>query len=125
MLAAMPPLAATARQAEISALPREPVKLVAPPFVHADEQVATGGPQVVELTMTIEEKPAIIDDDGTTLQGMTFNGSIPGPLMVVHEGDYIELTLINPASRSMPHNIDFHVATGGLAAAHIRLLLCP
>ena len=27
---------------------------------------------------------------------MTFNGSMPGPLMVVHEGDYVELTLVNP-----------------------------
>ena len=27
---------------------------------------------------------------------MTFNGSMPGPMMVVHEGDYVELTLVNP-----------------------------
>ena len=27
---------------------------------------------------------------------MTFNGSIPAPLMVVHEGDYVEVTLVNP-----------------------------
>ena len=27
---------------------------------------------------------------------MTFNGSMPGPLMVVHEGDYVEVTLVNP-----------------------------
>ncbi len=27
---------------------------------------------------------------------MTYNGSMPGPLMVVHEGDYVELTLVNP-----------------------------
>jgi len=45
---------------------------------------------------------------------MTFDGSIPGPLMVVHEGDYVELTLVNPATNLMPHNIDFHSATGAL-----------
>ena len=50
---------------------------------------------------------------------MTFNGSIPGPLMVVHEGDYVELTLVNPATNSMTHDIDFHAATGGLGGAEL------
>ena len=30
---------------------------------------------------------------------MTFNGSMPGPLMVVHEGDYVEVTLVNPGDQ--------------------------
>jgi len=28
----------------------------------------------------------VVDDQGTTLQAMTFNGSMPGPTLVVHEG---------------------------------------
>jgi nitrite reductase (NO-forming) len=48
---------------------------------------------------------------------MTFDGSVPGPMMVVHEGDYVELTLINPDTNLMPHNIDFHSATGALGGA--------
>lgn len=123
MLAAMPPLAAAAQQADISTLPREKVKLVAPPFVHAHQQVATGGPKVVEFTMMIEEKPVVIDDDGTTLQAMTFNGSIPGPMMVVHQDDYVELTLVNPAVNAMPHNIDFHAATGALGGGALTLVM--
>ena len=54
---------------------------------------------------------------------MTFNGSMPGPLMVVHEGDYVEVTLVNPDTNTMPHNIDFHAATGGLgggALTHVN-----
>jgi len=98
-------------------LPRHKVELVAPPFVHAHDQVAKTGPRIVEFTMTIEEKPVVIDDEGTVLQGMTFNGSIPGPMMVVHEGDYVELTLVNPETNEMPHNIDFHAATGALGGA--------
>ena len=31
---------------------------------------------------------------------MTYNGSMPGPMMVVHEGDYMELTLVNPETNS-------------------------
>ena len=45
-------------------------------------------------------------------QAMTFNGSVPGPLMVVHQDDYVELTLINPDTNQLQHNIDFHAATG-------------
>ncbi|MGB3502874.1 MAG: copper-containing nitrite reductase [Mesorhizobium sp.] len=122
MLAAMPPMVAFANEAEIAALPREQVTLVAPPFVHAHDQVAKQGPKVVEFTMTIEEKPVVIDDEGTVLQGMTFNGSIPGPMMVVHEGDYVELTLVNPGGNSMPHNIDFHAATGALGGGALTLV---
>ncbi|WP_193175316.1 copper-containing nitrite reductase [Oricola nitratireducens] len=122
VVAAMPPAVAAAETTDIASLPHEKVTLVAPPYVHAHDQVAKGGPKVVEFIMTIEEKPVVIDDEGTTLQGMTFNGSIPGPLMVVHEGDYVELTLVNPASNSMPHNIDFHAATGGLGGGALTLI---
>ena len=103
-----------ATAAEIAALPREKVELVDPPFVHAHTQVAKGGPKVVEFTMTIEEKKIVIDDDGTEVHAMTFNGTVPGPLMVVHQDDYVELTLINPETNTLMHNIDFHAATGAL-----------
>ena len=33
---------------------------------------------------------------------MTFNGSVPGPLMVVHQDDYVELTLVNPRPTAWP-----------------------
>jgi nitrite reductase (NO-forming) len=123
LLAAMPPMtAAMAAETDLSALPRQKIALVAPPFVHAHEQVATTGPRVIEYTMTIEEKTVVIDDEGTTLQGMTFNGSIPGPMMVVHQGDYVELTLVNPETNSLPHNIDFHAATGGLGGGALTLI---
>jgi nitrite reductase (NO-forming) len=104
---------------DISTLPREKVTLVAPPFVHAHQQVATGGPKVVEFQLTVKEQPMVIDDEGTTMQAMTYNGSIPAPMMVVHEGDYIELTLVNPETNEMPHNVDFHAATGALGGAKL------
>ncbi|TIP96318.1 MAG: nitrite reductase, copper-containing, partial [Mesorhizobium sp.] len=98
------------------------VKLVAPPFVHPHDQVAKGGPKIVEFTMTIEEKPVVIDADGTTLNAMTYNGSVPGPLMVVHQDDYVELTLINPDTNTLAHNIDFHAATGALGGGELTLV---
>src|SRR5262245_15841135 len=99
-------LAAPFKAADDLKLPRQKVELVAPPFVHAHEQATRQGPKIIEFTLTIEEKKVVIDEKGTTFQAMTFGGSMPGPLMVVHEGDYVEVTLVNPASNSMPHNVD-------------------
>src|SRR3954469_25128127 len=103
-------------------LPRQKVDLVAPPFVHAHEQATKQGAKIMEFKLVIEEKKVVIDEKGTTFQAMTFNGSMPGPLMVVHEGDYVEVKLVNPASSSMPHNIDFHSATGALGGAELTLV---
>ncbi|MBA5775698.1 nitrite reductase, copper-containing [Stappia sp. F7233] len=117
-----PTLKAVAQADQTVNLPRVKAKLLAPPAVMEHDQVAVGGPKVVEFTMTIEEKEIVVDDEGTTFQAMTFDGSMPGPTMVVHEGDYVELTLINPETNSMPHNIDFHAATGALGGAQLTLI---
>ena len=58
-------------------LPRQKVELVPPPFVHAHEQATKQGPKILEFRLVTEEKRVVIDDEGTTLQAMTFNGSIP------------------------------------------------
>ena len=107
-------LAAAPALADDLKLPRQHVELVAPPFVHPHEQATKEGPKIVEFKLTIQEKEVVIDEAGTKFQSMTYNGSMPGPMMVVHEGDYLELTLVNPDTNTMPHNIDFHAATGAL-----------
>ncbi|MER1966778.1 copper-containing nitrite reductase [Castellaniella sp. GW247-6E4] len=99
------------------------VELVAPPLVHAHEQATKAAPKVIQFRMVIEEKKVVIDEEnGTTLQAMTFNGSMPGPTMVVHEGDYVELTLVNPATNALEHNIDFHAATGALGGGGLTVI---
>lgn len=113
---------AAAVAGDIAKLERVKVDLVAPPFVHAHSQKAEGAPKVVEFTLTIEEKKIVVDDAGTEVQAMTFNGSVPGPMMVVHEGDYVEVTLINPDTNSLQHNIDFHSATGALGGGALTLV---
>jgi len=109
-------------QANELTLKREQVELVGPPFVHPHEQATHHKPKIVAFQMDIQEKEIVIDDRGTKLQAMTFNGSIPGPMMVVHEGDYVELTLVNPNTNTLPHNIDFHAATGGLGGGALTLI---
>lgn len=106
----------------LETLARHEVDLVAPPFVHAHDQVAKGPPRVVAFKLVIEEKQLVIDEAGTTVQAMTFNGSVPGPMLVVHQNDYVELTLVNPDTNSMAHNIDFHAATGGLGGALLTFI---
>src|SRR5688572_28624984 len=108
--------------ADLAALPRQQVALKLPPLVHDHDQVAKGGPKVVQFTLPIVETEIVIDDQGTTMHAMTFGDSIPGPLMVVHEGDYVEVTLVNPASNSMPHNIDFHSATGAMGGGDLTVV---
>ena len=120
--ATSPPHAASLTQEEIGALSRVTQEMVRPPFLPKHDQVATGDPKVVEVRFEIEEKKMIVDDDDTEIWTLTFNGWVPGPMIVVHEGDYIELTLVNPESSLMEHNIDFHASTGALGGGELTLV---
>jgi nitrite reductase (NO-forming) len=99
---------------DVASLPRVRQQMVAPPFLPEHEQVASTGPKIVEVLLTIEEKKMVIDDEGTEVWALTYNGSVPGPMIVVHEGDYVEVTLRNLPTNAMEHNVDFHAATGAL-----------
>ena len=100
-------------QTDIDKLPRVTQELVNPPMLPKHTQVSTGQ-KVVQIRMGIEEKKMVIDDSGTEVWAFAYNGSVPGPMIVAHEGDYIELTLVNESKNSMIHNIDLHAATGAL-----------
>lgn len=105
----------TAKAADLSGYTRVKQELVAPPFAPAHEQIATGGPKIVEITMETQERLMVVDEDtGASVWALTYNGSVPGPLIIVHEGDMVELTLRNPSDSQMEHNIDFHASTGAL-----------
>lgn len=102
-------------------LERVKQELVAPPFLPKHDQAAKGGPKVVEVTLTVMEKKMEVAP-GDSIWALTFNGSVPGPIIVVHQDDFVELTLKNPASNSMEHNIDFHAATGEGGGAELSLV---
>ena len=108
---------------DVSKLPRVQQKLVAPPFLPEHEQVATSGPKVIEVTLTIEEKKIVIDKEGTEIWAFAYNGTVPGPMIVAHEGDYVELTLKSLATNAMEHNIDFHASTGALGGGALTKVL--
>jgi nitrite reductase (NO-forming) len=105
----------TAKPADLSGYTRVKQELVAPPYAPVHEQVATGRPKIVEVTLETTERLMVVDEDtGASVWALTYNGSVPGPLIIVHEGDMVELTLRNPADSVMEHNIDFHASTGAL-----------
>ena len=75
------------------------------------------------MELVAQEGKRVIDDAGTEIDALMFNGSIPGPMIICHEGDYVELTLKNPAGNLFEHNIDFHASTGALgggALTHVQ-----
>lgn len=93
-------------------------ELVPPPLLPKHDQIAQGEPKIVQVRMVIEEK--VIDvGGGATIHAMTFHGTVPGPIIVVHQNDYVELTLVNPKSNTLLHNIDFHAATGGMGGGDL------
>ena len=79
------------------------------------------GPKVVQVTMVVEEKEIEVAP-GVFMWAFTFNGSVPGPIIVVHEGDYVELTLINSANSVLSHNVDFHASSGALGGGSLTLV---
>ena len=105
----------------VDGLERVTQTLVAPPFVPEHQQVVTGPPRVVQIRMVIEEREIEIAP-GVFIIAFTYEGSVPGPMIVVHQGDYVEITLVNPASNVLPHNVDFHAATGALGGGELTLV---
>lgn len=96
--------------------------LVTPPMLPAHEQVATGDPKVVEVRLEVVEKLIEVEPGGAKIWALTFNGSVPAPIIVVHQNDYVELTLVNPATNTLQHNIDLHAATGALGGGDLTLV---
>ena len=71
---------------------------------------------MVQVRLEIVEKEIQIAPDAY-VQALTFNGSVPSPLIVVHQDDYVEFTIANSPNNTMMHNIDLHASSGSLGAA--------
>ncbi|MBI4051987.1 MAG: nitrite reductase, copper-containing [Elusimicrobia bacterium] len=83
------------------------------------------------------KKPAVVkvhletpEVDGILMEGLseptkytfwTFNGHVPGPFIRVRQGDTLELSLANPKTSIMSHNIDLHAVTGPGGGAAVTL----
>lgn len=63
------------------------------------------------VEMTAIEVDGVLAD-GTTYHYMTFDGTVPGPMLRMRVGDSMELILHNDESSHLPHSIDLHAVTG-------------
>jgi nitrite reductase (NO-forming) len=108
-------------KSEAEGIERITQELVKPPFLPKHEQIVSGKPKIVEVRMVIEEKRMDIGK-GAQIWAMTYNGSVPGPIIVAHQDDYVELTMVNPKINTLAHNIDFHAATGGMGGGDLTMV---
>ncbi|HEY7108224.1 MAG TPA: multicopper oxidase domain-containing protein [Nitrososphaeraceae archaeon] len=60
---------------------------------------------IVQVAPDSQLKPG-----GVLYHAMTFNGTIPGPLISINQGDILEITLVNQADGV--HSLDFHAGYG-------------
>ncbi len=79
-------------------------RAVPPPITRTENET-------VSLTLVAKEVIAEVAP-GISFNYWTYNGTTPGPMLRIKEGDTVELTLINDPSSLHAHNIDLHAVTG-------------
>ena len=78
------------------------------PTVTESSTMGQMAPSLLQITLVAE--PATITlASNVTYDAWTFNGTVPGPTIMVNQGDTINFTLINKFT-DMAHSIDFHAA---------------
>lgn len=90
-------------------LPRIDATLGVPPLAAPP----TGRTSPARVVVDIEVRETTLEiADGVTYSFWTFGGTVPGPMIRVRRGDFVELRLQNHPDNAMPHNIDLHAVTG-------------
>lgn len=75
---------------------------------------------IIEMN-TVEVEGVLAD--GTTFSYFTFDGTVPGPMLRIMQGDTVEFHLHNAHDSRYPHSIDLHSVTGpGGGAVYTQLL---
>ncbi len=93
----------------IEKLPKESHVLVLPPLAPPPITRKNSARVTIELEVREEIKKL---SDGVDYTFWTFGGTVPGPMLRIREGDYVDFTLANHPSNKLPHNIDLHAVTG-------------
>jgi len=66
--------------------------------------------KMIDVEMTVKELKLVVDNKGTKQSMWTFDGTIPGPIVRVKQGDIVNFTLINEKGNKQSHSMDFHAA---------------
>ncbi len=94
---------------DIEKLPKETFTIVPPP--NAPPQITRKTPARVAIEVEVREVVKRLSD-GVDYTFWTFGGTVPGPMLRIREGDYVDFTLANHPLNKLPHNIDLHAVTG-------------
>jgi nitrite reductase (NO-forming) len=94
---------------DLDKLPKESLTLVPPPQV--PPAITRKSPARVAIELEVREVVKRLSD-GVDYTFWTFGGTVPGPMLRIREGDYVDFTLANHPSNKLPHNIDLHAVTG-------------
>lgn len=62
----------------------------------------------IKRFILIAQRSTLTIDEGVVHKGFTYNGTLPGPLMLVNEGDNVEITVKN--ADSVTHGLSVHAA---------------
>jgi nitrite reductase (NO-forming) len=109
-----PPGPAPEAELDVPNVARDPADVPAP--------ITRTSPSTVRVTLTVEEVVSELAD-GTSYSFWTFDGTVPGPMIRVMEGDTVELTLVNPETNAVGHNIDLHAVNGPGGGAGVTNVL--
>lgn len=85
--------------------------------------VGDRAPTTVKFDLTVKEVIGRLYSTDITYHYWTFNGTVPGPMLRVRQGDTVEVTVHNPATNSMEHSLDMHAvlgASGGAEASTVK-----
>jgi len=66
--------------------------------------------ETVNINMTVREVDIPVDNAGTTHRMWTYDGTIPGPVVRVRQGDVVNFELLNHRDNGNSHSMDFHAA---------------
>lgn len=66
--------------------------------------------EVVKVDMVVKELELAVDNAGNTQRMWTYDGTIPGPVVRVKQGDIVDFTLLNHKDNKQSHSMDFHAA---------------
>ncbi|QEY23404.1 copper-containing nitrite reductase [Neisseria animalis] len=105
---------ASAPAAQAADVPSSELPVIDAVTTHAPEvppAIDRDHPAKVRVKMTTVEKTMKMAD-GVDYHYWTFDGDVPGQMIRVREGDTVEVEFSNDPSSTVPHNVDFHAATG-------------
>ena len=66
--------------------------------------------KTINVEMEVQEIDLPIDNAGNTQKMWTYNGTVPGPVVRVKQGDIVNFTMKNNKSNKQSHSMDFHAA---------------